>query len=112
MGAVGTAGQQGYNESCGESPEAWVTRLAPVGRHTRAHKQCKCNPPIQTQTSAQKALENYSTASKRLQRGCHGGWFSTASATLVENTSAGDFDAPVVLVKEDKEADKRHLAID
>lgn len=109
MGAVGTAGQQGYNERFGESPEAWVTRLAPICRHTRAHKQC--NPPIQTQMSAQKAPRNYSTASKRLQRGCHGGWFSTASATLVENTS-GDFDAPIVLVKKEKEEDKLGLTID
>lgn len=112
MGAVGTAGQQGYNESCGESPEAWVTRLAPVRRHTRAHKQCKRNPPIQTQMSAQRAPRNYSTASKRLQRACHRGWFSTASATLVENTLAGDFDAPIVLVKKEKEADKLGLTID
>lgn len=112
MGAVGTAGQQGYNESCGESPKAWVTRLAPVRRHTRAHKQCKRNPPIQTQMSAQRALRNYSTASKRLQRGCHGGWFSTASATLVENTSAGDFDAPIVLEKKENEVDKLGLTID
>lgn len=113
MGAVGTAGQRGYNESRGESPEAWVTRLAPVRRHTRAHKQCKRNPPIRAQTSAQRAPSKlFHSKQKASEEGCHGGCFSTASATLVENTSAGDFDAPIVPVKKEKAAEKLGLTID